>query len=320
MLRSAGAHVRFLEANASRDVYARYRFDHAKYLILDNQTVILTSGNWATTGIPRDPTYGNREWGVVIKDATVASFFAGVFWDDFNPLRSDSIPLEEMNFSLSPSQLPIQTIPTGSYQPRFTPFIFDGECRITPLLSPETSEDGICRALENATQSIYVEQLELSVSWGTQENPFLSLLREKAEEGLDVRVILNADPSFESSAVDEVLAVLEGSSVKVLASPVSPFATIHNKGMVIDNHTVLVSSVNWNENSVRRNREAAVLIENDEVAGYFASVFLADWHWQPSSASQSGSPWGDFKNLILIGVVVTVTAVFIAYDWRRRRW
>jgi cardiolipin synthase A/B len=319
VLQDAGAHVRFLDANASRDISARYRFDHAKYLVLDNKTVILTSGNWGTTGIPINTSYGNREWGVAITDPTLAAFFTEVFTDDFNPQRSDSISLEDMGFAAGQGRLPGQFIPLGSYQPRFMPLQTSEECRITPLLSPDTSEEGICHALENATQSIYIQQLEFATLWDGQESPFLALLKTKAEEGLDVRIILNADPSFDSTSVDAVKSAINGTSIQLLAASQSPFTTIHNKGLVIDNRTVLVSSVNWNENSVRNNREAAVLIENEETARYFASVFLADWYWTPPVRSPS-VPWGDFNYLILIVGVVTVTAVFIAYDWRRRRW
>lgn len=318
VLSHAGARIRFLQTNESKNVYARYRFDHAKYLVCDNQTLVLTSGNWAATGIPQDPSFGNREWGIAITDKALASYFTTVFTTDFNPARPDSMPLEDMQF---PDQgfLPTPSRLTGGYRPHFGVFQASGECQVTPLLSPDSSEEGICDLLRGATTSIYVQQLEFAVTWDGVESPFLSILKAKAAEGVDVRLILNTDPSFDSTTVNEVVAALEGTGVKVRATPVSPFTTIHNKGVVVDNRTVLVSSVNWNENSVRMNREAAVVVGNEGVARYFASVFLADWSWQPPARGVS-VPWGDFNYLILLVVVVTVTAVFIAYDWRRRRW
>ena len=53
-------------------------------------------------------------------------------------------------------------------------------------------------------------------------------------------------------------------------------AKMHNKGMIIDDSVVLVSSINWNENSVMRNREVGLLISG-EAAGYYAAVFESDW-------------------------------------------
>lgn len=53
--------------------------------------------------------------------------------------------------------------------------------------------------------------------------------------------------------------------------------TLHNKGLVADGETTLVSSVNWSANSIRNNREAAVLVTNKRVADYYQTLFLKDW-------------------------------------------
>lgn len=46
---------------------------------------------------------------------------------------------------------------------------------------------------------------------------------------------------------------------------------------------VIVSSTNWSENSLTKAREAGVLIEAPEIAGYFNEVFDFDWSiaWDP---------------------------------------
>lgn len=119
MVASNGGIVRFLMSDPHNHVTARYRFDHAKYLIIDNATVIVESCNWAKTGVPKNPTYGNREWGIVIRDSTVARCFSEVFQDDWNPRHDDSYKIQDMNltipvgFSLDP------TTPKGSYTPLF---------------------------------------------------------------------------------------------------------------------------------------------------------------------------------------------------------
>jgi phosphatidylserine/phosphatidylglycerophosphate/cardiolipin synthase-like enzyme len=40
---------------------------------------------------------------------------------------------------------------------------------------------------------------------------------------------------------------------------------IHNKGMIIDQDKTLISSINWNQNSVDNNREAAVVLISTQV-------------------------------------------------------
>ncbi|WP_089825660.1 phospholipase D-like domain-containing protein [Halogranum amylolyticum] len=36
-------------------------------------------------------------------------------------------------------------------------------------------------------------------------------------------------------------------------------------------------SINWNNNSVRENREVAVVLEGEDPASYYREVFVADW-------------------------------------------
>ncbi|GAG18678.1 unnamed protein product, partial [marine sediment metagenome] len=91
-----GGKIRFIVNDPDNDVYDRYRFDHGKYLVIDNYTVIVESCNWAKTGIPKDPTFGNREWGIVVRNEDVASYFLDVFLDDWNPLRCDSYSFGNM--------------------------------------------------------------------------------------------------------------------------------------------------------------------------------------------------------------------------------
>jgi phosphatidylserine/phosphatidylglycerophosphate/cardiolipin synthase-like enzyme len=47
--------------------------------------------------------------------------------------------------------------------------------------------------------------------------------------------------------------------------------------VIVDRRSVVVSSTNWSDNSIERAREAGVVVESPEVAGYFASVFDFDW-------------------------------------------
>jgi hypothetical protein len=76
-----GGEVKYLVTNSS--LGPRYNFLHAKYAVLDNFSVIISSENWKYTGIPVNNTYGNRGWGVVIKDDLVAQYFAELFFSCF---------------------------------------------------------------------------------------------------------------------------------------------------------------------------------------------------------------------------------------------
>jgi len=319
-----GGQIRCLVSDAEHHVYARYEYDHAKYLIVDNDTVIVESCNWAKTGVPKNPTFGNREWGIVIRNKEIAEKFSAVFQDDWNPAHSDSYAIDAMNFTISPGFFPDTTVPTGRYDPQFTAKTMQGAFNVTPIFSPDNSEQAILDAITCATRSIYVEQLYIYKDWGQTTSPFVNALVNKSHQGVTVQVILDYNLGYEGTItiLNETKQFLEENGVKVkfISTEWSPFTTVHNKGMVIDNTTVLLSSINWNEQSVRKNREAGVLIANQEAAVYYASVFLSDWNLAPSKTHVQGFSWADYKYLLLIAVVVCVTVVLIARDWRKRKW
>ena len=52
---------------------------------------------------------------------------------------------------------------------------------------------------------------------------------------------------------------------------------MHNKGIIVDGASVLVSSANWSGDGVLRNRDAGLIVHDREVAGYFSRAFLEDW-------------------------------------------
>ena len=47
--------------------------------------------------------------------------------------------------------------------------------------------------------------------------------------------------------------------------------------IIVDGDGVLVSSQNWSDFAVSKNREAGVWLRHAEIAGYFASIFEHDW-------------------------------------------
>ena len=50
-----------------------------------------SSENWKSSGIPVDPSYGNRGWGIVVRDRNLAGYFELVFLKDSNPVYDDVV-------------------------------------------------------------------------------------------------------------------------------------------------------------------------------------------------------------------------------------
>jgi phosphatidylserine/phosphatidylglycerophosphate/cardiolipin synthase-like enzyme len=88
---------------------------------------------------------------------------------------------------------------------------------------------------------------------------------------------------------------------------------IHNKGVIVDGRHVLVSSINWNDNSPNFNREAGVIVSHPAAAAYFTQVFEADW--EAASAARSPAPFDWGKVALAVAVIAFLLALFL---YRRR--
>jgi phosphatidylserine/phosphatidylglycerophosphate/cardiolipin synthase-like enzyme len=180
--------------------------------------------------------------------------------------------------------------------------------------------------LDSAYSSIYIQQLYIYKTWGESTSPFLEKLVNKSKDGIEVKVILNFNPLFNSTneKINQTKLFLEknGIEVKFIYSNWSYFTNIHNKGIIVDNRTVLISSINWNENSVTKNREAGLIIENENISKFYSEVFFYDWNLtEPIEQlnTSSNSPEID-DNTLYIVVIFTLTFAVIIRDWRKRQW
>ena len=326
-LKNYGCNIRFIVNNADEKIFARYSFNHAKYMIVDNSTVVVESCNWADTGVPYDTCFGNREWGVIIHNCDVADYFLDVFYDDWNPKRCDSISFDKMNLSYPQGFYLQNYVKTGFYSPVFQSRIFNTSFSVKPVLSPDTSYQSIIDLINSAQESILVEQLYIYKNWSDGLNPYLAALVNKSRKGVDVKVILNYNPFYDTTVekLNETRIFLEENNVKVkyIFTNWSYFTNVHNKGVVVDNRSVLISSINWNENSVKNNREAGIIIDNEELATYFASVFYYDWNLSEKKIVKENLTEQepiDYKNTFYIVVIYSMTFLLVIRDWRKRTW
>lgn len=326
---SYGGNIRLLKSDIDSLIYSRYSFNHAKYVIIDNKTLIVESCNWAVTGIPVDSNYGNREWGIIIKNSEAAEYFLNVFLDDFNFKRCDSVSYDDYDFFI-PEGFFLKDIYTYDENlPIFESIDFIGNFTIRPVLSPDFSLKSVYDFIDSANESIFVEQLYIYKFWDEDINPLVNLLIKKAKIGVDVKVILNYNRFYNDTneKCNETKIFLEenGAEVKLIDSNWSYFTNVHNKGVIVDNQSVLISSINWNENSFMNNRETGLIIENPEIAKYFAEVFFYDWSLQEPKQELNNSSFKeyvtmDYKNTIYIMIIFTMTFALIARDWRKRKW
>jgi len=318
-----GGKVFYMAGDSREGVYRRYAFDHAKYAVIDNETCIIQSANWGKTGVPASNTFGNREWGIAVENRSMAEFLLEVFEEDMN--YTDVFPFRPSDFlygSPSPDFFMDESIPEGNYDSSFPPAHVNGTFNFTVILSPDNAEREILKLVDSARKSILIEQLYIQKDWDGI-NPFLGEIINKSREDVEVRVIMNYNPHYESTnrMNEETALYLKQNSidVKFVYSNWSYFTNVHNKGMVVDGNRTLISSINWNENSVRNNREIGIIIENEKVGKYFTKIFNHDWNLSGEEKDRMDEPnYDNYVDVIAVVAVFSIAFLLIYLHWRRK--
>ncbi|MEF8857043.1 MAG: phospholipase D-like domain-containing protein, partial [Haloplanus sp.] len=247
---------------------ARFDYHHPKYAVVDDRALVLTE-NWKPSGVGGR---SSRGWGVVVDSATVAADLATLFRTDAG--WRDAIPWRTFRRGTSFDAEPAAE---GSYPSRFDPAeATASEVRV--LTAPGNAEVALVDVLDAAERRVDVIQPSI----GRRDGPLLRATVRAAERGVEVRVLLSGAwyVAEENAALVEWLnGVAERRDLPLtarVADPAGRYEKVHAKGAVADD-VVVVGSLNWNENAVSENREVALAIRSDALAGYFRETFAADW-------------------------------------------
>ncbi|MEW5855074.1 MAG: phospholipase D-like domain-containing protein [Myxococcota bacterium] len=304
-LATAGAKVVFLGQKRGEPIKPRYRFDHAKYTIIDDDMVIIGTENYGNTGHPPDPSHGNRGHEVAIEHPALVQQLVDVFESDTDPghqdlvgihddaLDSYGLPTRIPGFTLEPS------IKKGLYPERREPLVVEGKMDLELVMSPDTSlseKHGVLGMINAAKREVLVLQNSIPRFWGkgagaSDETPNLALMAvvEAARRGVRVRVLMDgtwynaeegdARDNDDTARYLNELAQREGLDLfaKVVNLDTAHLEKIHAKTVMTDGEQVLISSINWSENSFKGNREMGVVIKHPDVTGYYRELFWRDW-------------------------------------------
>ncbi|MFB6267249.1 MAG: phospholipase D-like domain-containing protein [Halodesulfurarchaeum sp.] len=261
-LTGAGVQVRLLGGPR-----ARYNFHHAKYLVSDD-VALISSENWKPGGMGG---HGSRGWAVVIRNETVADHLAQVFHHDATWI--DGLEWKEVR----PSNPQNETPDNATFPARFTPVTTDTD-RATVILAPDNAASALEDLLSSAERSIRIEQVSVS-----RDGVLLPAALQAARRGVSVKLLLSAAWYVErdNRRLAERIrktARREGLPVRVrLIEPRSRFEHVHVKGVIVDDTTVVVGSINWNRNALFENREVAVILSDPKAARFYTRLFRADW-------------------------------------------
>jgi hypothetical protein len=152
-------------------------------------------------------------------------------------------------------------------------FGFNGE--VCVFVSPDSSFHEITRVIDDAKHS-----LDICV-YNFDNHHLMEHVLNATERGVDVRVLLEADPV--GGIKDDTLFIAENidrSGGKVRFG--EGYAFFHAKYALIDGHTTLITTENWDYTGIPvddtfGNRGWGIAINDENVTGYFNDVFEYDW-------------------------------------------
>ena len=261
-LAAAGVDVRVVDGPGTR-----YRYHHAKYVVADDRATVLTE-NWKPSGVGGT---SSRGWGVTVADGTVVGRLAETFTGDFQygaatrwaEFREGETFTDESSVS-------------GSFRSRTAAATLDYES-VSLLTAPDNAESEVIRRIERAESSVRV----LQMSVGGVDQSLVAATVKAARRGVEVRILLSSAWYVEAEnrrVVNRLNHIGEREGLSLTARLASPqgYGKIHAKGVVVD-ETVILGSMNWNDNSARENREVLLALSGAAVSGYYRDVFDRDW-------------------------------------------
>jgi len=247
---------------------------HHKFIIIDQKTIIISSGNFTTSEFHGDfnnlQTRGNPNNLVIIKNNIQLS---KLFVDEFNYMWQGLFK------SRKPDRLPV-TVPVG--KGTITVY-FASMGRRTPI--ENTGSGMIAKFLNQSKSSIYIAVFVYS-------DPYLSQALEKSHrQGVqDIKVLI--DPDFYRqpySRAYDILGVCPNSSGQKNPSKHQPWSNpittvgfplglegdrgVHSKMAILDRTIVLTGSQNWSVAGNYSNDETLVAINNPVVASHYEREF-----------------------------------------------
>ncbi|MBD3405277.1 MAG: hypothetical protein GF411_03960 [Candidatus Lokiarchaeota archaeon] len=245
-----------------------FTYAHQKFVVIDNETTLVHSGNWAKTSFPDFKYKANREWSIALNDSDVTSYYRSVF--DYDWMRGIDYNATEHGTG---SALTYPTT-TSTYD---HPFAEAGNfyelVNVTPVFSPDTSLQAILYCINSAKYTLDIQiPYFTSIGDAGEVDQVVDAILDARARGVTVRVI-----SEEEKDYLEIAELFYNHSIPVVWHDTRWFTAEHNKGIIVDGHMVLLSSINFSDGSISENREAGVIIDNYNITQWYLEIFDFDW-------------------------------------------
>ncbi|ORV45688.1 hypothetical protein AWC02_12235 [Mycolicibacter engbaekii] len=277
-------------ANPSVHVFASA---HEKVIVIDDEWTLVQSGNYSANSIPLNeadggggPVFrtGNRDAGLAVRSPELAALFTRILTRDMAEVPA--VAAEGLGEPPQPGMILVERAPTDRPSQLFASrtFELDAPLSIQPVLSPDNYLDVIPALIRTATHSIVLEQQYIRA-----DQPQVRVLLDaiaaarRQHPELEVRIVLGkifdrSDLPREYRNLDVLATDYDlklDANIRYINT--DQLVHCHNKMIVIDGAAVLVSSQNWSDSALTKNREAGLWVPHPGIAQYFAEIFATDW-------------------------------------------
>jgi hypothetical protein len=261
---------------------------HIKVVVRDGKAFWLSSGNFNNSNQPdidpvSDPAgssaiarKSDRDWHVVVEHPKLAAVFEAFLRHDLDIASANQVGSGAQAAALlaAVGELaePPMTIAPKTAKQYFAPHKITAEMKIQPILTPDNYVDHILPLINGAKRSFYMQTQYIHPSDKSGDEGLAALIEavaQKIKGGVDVRLIMSQYETLDK------LELLQDAGIDLAHVRIQ--ANVHNKGMVVDSSIVALGSQNWSADGVIRNRDATLIIYNEEAAQYWQQIFIHDW-------------------------------------------
>jgi hypothetical protein len=260
---------------------------HIKVAVRDGKAFWLSSGNFNNSNQPEidpvaDPSgssaiarKSDRDWHVIVEHPKLASVFEAFLQNDLKVAQAHQAAAAgqaTILAALGELAQPPMTIAARTPKQFFPPRTISAVMKIQPILTPDNYVDHIMPLIAGAKRSFYMQTQYIHPSDKPGDEGLAGLIEavaQKIKDGLDVRLIMS-----EYETLDK-LELLQDAGIDLAHVRIQ--ANVHNKGMVVDSSIVALGSQNWSADGVIRNRDATLIIYNQDAARYWEQIFIHDW-------------------------------------------
>jgi phosphatidylserine/phosphatidylglycerophosphate/cardiolipin synthase-like enzyme len=266
---------------------------HEKVIVIDGEWCLVQSGNYSSNSIPMnikdggDPQHfrpGNRDTGLAIRSKMLSKFFTKILESDMmleitGPEALAKVVKSSNAFLIerAPTKVPAKLFPSKT-------FALSKPLTIQPVLSPDNYMNIMPDRLRAARKSILIEQQYIRADQANISDLLEAIKAARAETAkLDIRIILGKifnkkDLPREEENLDLLkreYGLKLGNNIRYIDT--TRFVHCHNKMVLVDGEGVLISSQNWSNSAVSKNREAGVWLTHRGICSYFTQIFENDW-------------------------------------------